>query len=298
MLNNLMQSKRVEAFRGLNTKPGAKTYLPGFRPAADALAIQVLGPVLERNSDGKDRLRWFGETPRSRSYDKGKTKNGHSVILQLQYGGVRILLGGDLNTSAGEFLLEQYGNAGATLPRSGQAREDAVMRARQVFQSDIAKSCHHGSHDVPDDLMRAFNAAASVISSGDNESHAHPRCDTLGAIGLYGRGKRPLIFSTELARSARERGVTREDLDKLNRAREKHQEASTEEAREKTLVALEKMERTVLARGVEVYGAINLRTDGKNVVMAYRKEKLRAGWDIYCLEPDRAGQLTYVPDRG
>lgn len=297
MLNGLLKAKRVDAFTGLNTKPDTETYLPGYAPDENALAIQVLGPVLERNSDGKDRLRWFGPSPSSKSYDKGKTKNGHSVILQLQYGGVKVLLGGDLNMSAGEFLLEQYGNGGEPLPKSGEAREKAVMLARDVFQSDVAKSCHHGSHDVPDDLFRAFNAAATVISSGDDESHAHPRCDTLGAIGLYGRGKRPLIFSTELARSARERGVTEEDLEKLKKAEEKLKNATTAQATAKASVALEKMKRTVLARGVEVYGAINLRTDGQNVVMAYRKEKLKAGWDIYCLEPDKTGQLTYVPSR-
>jgi len=303
LLNNLAQSGRVDRFQALNTTPDTPTFLPGYEPAGDepadnALAIQVLGPVLERNSDGADRLRWFGPTPQSRAYDKGKTKNGHSVILQLQYGGVRVLMGGDLNLSAGVFLLEQYGNGGAPLAKAGDEREAAIRRARAVFQSDVAKSCHHGSHDVPDDLLRAFNAAATVISSGDRESHAHPRCDTLGAIGLYGRGARPLIFSTELARSARERGVTREDLDKLERARERRDEATTDDAREKAQAALEKMERTVFARGVEVYGAINLRSDGTRIVMAYRKEKLRAGWDLYCLEPDDDGVLTFVPGRG
>ncbi len=297
LLNNLVESKRVDAFKALNAKPGKKSYLPGFKPGENDLQIQVLGPVLERNSDGVDRLRWFGPSPRSKSFDKGKTKNGHSVILQLQYGAVKLLLGGDLNTSAGEFLLEQYGNDGEPLPKSGAAREAAVMLAREVFQSDVAKSCHHGSHDIPDDLMRAFNAVATVISSGDNESHAHPRCDTLGAIGLYGRGKRPLIFSTELARSARENGVTKEDYDRLKDAEEKVEKASTDTAREEAQAAFERIQRTVLGRGVEVYGAINLRTDGKNVAMAYRKEKVNAGWDIYCLEPDRTGQLMYVPDR-
>ncbi len=56
------------------------------------------------------------------------------------------------------------------------------------------------------------------------------------------------------------------------------------------------MKRVVFGRGVEVYGAINMRTDGTNVVMAYRKEKLNAGWDIYCLEPGRDGVMEYKPD--
>ena len=49
-----------------------------------------------------------------------------------------------------------------------------------------------------------INASATVVSSGDYESHSHPRPDALGAFGKHGRGERPLIFSTELARSTRE----------------------------------------------------------------------------------------------
>ena len=42
---------------------------------------------------------------------------------------------------------------------------------------------------------------ATVISSGDNESFSHPRADAIGCAGRYSRGVKPLIFSTELARS-------------------------------------------------------------------------------------------------
>ncbi|MCU0405332.1 MAG: hypothetical protein MUE99_12380 [Chitinophagaceae bacterium] len=42
---------------------------------------------------------------------------------------------------------------------------------------------------------------ATVISSGDNESHAHPRADAIGCAGKYSKSKRPLVYSTELARS-------------------------------------------------------------------------------------------------
>lgn len=40
--------------------------------------------------------------------DEGKTKNGHAVVLKLEYRGVKILLGGDLNTPAEEYLLRHY----------------------------------------------------------------------------------------------------------------------------------------------------------------------------------------------
>jgi hypothetical protein len=48
------------------------------------------------------------------------------------------------------------------------------------------------------------DATVTVLSSGDNEPYSHPRPDALGALGKHGRGLRPLIFSTELARSAKE----------------------------------------------------------------------------------------------
>ncbi|MDG5998076.1 MAG: hypothetical protein DCC43_12595 [Candidatus Brocadia sp.] len=42
-----------------------------------------------------------------------------------------------------------------------------------------------------------------------------------------------------------------------------------------------------LDRSVAVFGAINLRTDGRKVVMAYKLEQSTPskGWDIYQMEP-------------
>jgi competence protein ComEC len=49
--------------------------------------------------------------------------------------------------------------------------------------------------------MKEVDPYATVISSGDNESYSHPRADAIGCAGKYSRSKRPLVFSTELARS-------------------------------------------------------------------------------------------------
>lgn len=123
-----------------------------------------------------------------------------------------MLLGGDLNEPAEDHLMEHY--TGANLPalrkalkstNAGQRQNSenairaAVLQARTVFQTDIAKSCHHGSSDFTSEFMDALNPIATVISSGDEEPHCHPRPDTLGTIGKYSRGVRSLIFSTELA---------------------------------------------------------------------------------------------------
>ncbi len=63
------------------------------------------------------------------------------------------------------------------------------------------KSCHHGASEFTIDFMDAIKPYATVISSGDNELYSHPRSDAIGCAGKYTRGDRPLVFSTELARS-------------------------------------------------------------------------------------------------
>src|SRR5690606_29942749 len=78
------------------------------------------------------------------------------------------------------------------------------------LQVDAAKACHHGSNHFHYGFLQAINSAATVISSGDDESYCHPRPDTLGAIGKCGYGDKPLIFSTEIARSNKE--ITRKNI--------------------------------------------------------------------------------------
>lgn len=262
-------------------------HLPGF--ATGDLTIDVLGPVAEREAT-TDRvvLRRLG--------DDGKTKNGHSVVLRVRYGDVTLSLGGDLNIPAQRLLVEHH-----TAVQSQQLdREDvgafdrALADVRKAFQADVAKACHHGSSDIDDFFLEATNAIATVISSGDNESHAHPRPDALGAIGKFGRGSRPLIFSTELARSygtlKRPEHYRREHwaaLEHARRAINAGQEPSNEEAKRVT----EKYERSIA-----VFGMITLRTDGRRVQLAQKLEKKRqaAEFQIYCLEPHAEG-LVWNP---
>lgn len=149
--------------------------VPGYRND-DGLKIQVLGPVPTRPS-GRINWPWFT--------DSSHTRNGHSLVLKFQFGGVdgrTVLLGGDLNSESERYLMQHYGQ-------------------ENPFRVDVAKSCHHGSSDFLTSFMRRLSPYATVISSGDNESYAHPRADALGCAGRYTRGGRPLVFSTELARS-------------------------------------------------------------------------------------------------
>ena len=231
----------------------------------DGLKIEVKGPFAE-TINGKAALPVFGG-------DKGMTKNGHSIILKLTMGHIRILLGGDLNTDSEYYLIRKY--SGVDIPAvqkelslkktkaerktvlEGQL-EDAITLTRQELEVDIAKSCHHGSADFTSDFLRVLNPIVTVISSGDNEPHVHPRPDTLGTIGKFSRGERSLIFSTELARSGKEFV----ELDKIQ---------SDDVKRE---------------RAVTVYGMINVRTDGNRAIIAQKLESPAAnrGWDIHKLE--------------
>ena len=286
MLRKALDSGRVGDIRMINSED---QFLPGCGPNDDA-TIQVLGPVPEAVS-GKPALRWFK--------DLGKTKNGYSVVLRLTYGKVSMLLGGDLNIPAEEYLMEHY--TGESMPpRTAQDEERLVTKARRIFESDFAKSCHHGSADFSEYFLQAVNARATVISSGDNESHAHPRADTLGTIGKHSRGRRSLIFSTELSRSAPEnisnaklfQDEIRDSVNELDQAKQTGDTAKIAKAEKKFESSLAKIQRRVAT-----FGAINMRTDGDKVIFAYRierpgkKEKL---WDIYKFERDSAGELGFV----
>ena len=283
MLKSALTIGKFQDFRMLSVED---RHLPGYEKGK-MVEIQVLGPVVERNMAGKAGLRWFK--------DPGKTKNGHSIVLRLVYGGVSVLLGGDLNIPSERLLLEHH--TGKSMPPASQAdREALIESARRTFAVDFAKACHHGSADFTNEFLAALNPLATIISSGDDEPHAHPRADTLGALGRHSRGARPLIFSTELARSAPERSkapqLLREELDALVRAVAEARTAAQKAALKKQQAKLSEK----LTRSVAVYGAINLRTDGKRAVVGQRLE--RAGsfgkcWDLYALEPDANGVLHY-----
>jgi beta-lactamase superfamily II metal-dependent hydrolase len=275
---------RVDDIRMLCAEDG---FLPGYE--SGELVIRVLAPVPEPSPEGNRMLRWFK--------DEGKTKNGHSVVLKLEYGGVKILLGGDLNTQAEEYLLRHYTGLDPR-PLTPEDEQELVARARAVFEADVAKACHHGSAEFTDLFLRAVNPTATVVSSGDSESYAHPRPDALGAFGKSGRGSRPLIFSTELARSVTQTPTpsqeVRERIAELSVLRDR---AGDEQERADLEAEIETLEDENRQRIVTVYGMINLRTDGERVLLAQKLERpTESEWDIHLLEPDADGNLQYVPD--
>lgn len=282
MLRSALQDARFDDFRMLSVGDG---FVPGFGKDKP-VSLEVLGPVVEK-IDGKSALRWFG--------DVGKTKNGHSVVLKLRYGDVTVLLGGDLNIPSENLLLEHH--SGGALPKDEEARMAIARKVRKIFQVDFAKACHHGSADFSRVFLAAVNPLATIISSGNEEAYSHPRADALGTIGRYSRGTRPLIFSTELARSTPERikhpSALRKLVDELMAA----SKDAVSDADKKKLAAKADKLKAQLDRSVATYGAINLRTDGKKVVVAQKIQKPRGKnkeWDGYRFEPRKSGKLEYI----
>jgi len=175
-------AKRIDAdddMVGFTSKSGGK------------LEITVLGPRLHEIDSQKVFLAF--EEPHHREgpepeypdygYSHSHTRNGHSIVLRLEFGDHRVLLGGDLNIPAEQHLIEEYG-------------ENTTR-----FEVDVAKACHHGSADFSPEFLKLVKPYASVISSGDNKSYDHPTAGAVGAIARHSRGTVPLIFSTELARA-------------------------------------------------------------------------------------------------
>ena len=283
LLKDCVGSGRARDVRALSAADG---FLPGYGEDRE-LSVRVLAPVPEQ-VDGRPALRWLGS--------EGKTKNGHSVVLKLRYRDVTMLLGGDLNIPAEEYLLHHYTGIS---PEDVQTAEDEwtfLEAARPTFGVDVAKACHHGSADFSQLFLLAVHPVAVIVSSGDGESHAHPRPDALGAFGKTGRGPRPLIFSTELARSSsesiREPNRLRREIDDLFTRRAA---AATPEERERIQKRIDGV-LAQLERSVAVYGMISLRTDGRRVLLAQKLEEPRSGtreeFDVHLLEP-QDGELVY-----
>ena len=168
--------------------------LPLVWPSVGDCHIRILGPV-SKTVNGKESLPDFGK--------KSFNTNGHSICLRVDYGSARILLTGDLNTESMKWLQACYGD------RMGS------------WECDVAKACHHGSHDVSYNFLEKIKAAATVISSGDAEGHAHPRPEIVGASAMTGFTSidrendqliTPLIYMTEVERSVSLGAINRIDF--------------------------------------------------------------------------------------
>jgi beta-lactamase superfamily II metal-dependent hydrolase len=270
-------AKLFESVLGAKNKAGQATpvsrlshlteYLPGFEKAAGKASIKVLAPV-EFTVGGKPALRKFPGT-------ESINTNGQSVLLRVDYGRARVLLTGDLNSASQFALLKDY---------AGNALE---------FECDVAKACHHGSDDISYSFLQTMRPAVTVVSSGDNEGHDHPRPSILAASATTGyfqmdsvrdRIISPLIYSTELARSY-----------KLSKAKKLTGELNNAPIELKGTALQESVLEFTVASGSNrnkervvgkthfvsdlIYGLVNVRTNGERILCATMSE-LDKTWDI------------------
>ncbi len=264
-------------------------YLPGFEPADGKCAIRLLGPV-ESEANGEPALKKFPD-------GDSKNTNGHSVVLRLDYGERRILLTGDLNTHSQNHIMDHYG-----------------AKFFAEYKSDVAKGCHHGSHDVSYRFLEGMRPLCTVISSGDAETHDHPRPTIVAASAITGRRlvdhERdslicPLIYITEVARSVAITDVG--EMKEYPEPRPKF-EASKPSGADKVHNTEDEMARFRLFLGTSQsspfhwprldiakvvrglrYGLINIRTDGKRLFFAQMEES-GEDWAFTSLSPEQIAE--------
>lgn len=242
----------------------ADDFVPGYEPdSIGEPSIKILGPV-EFEIDGKPALRKF---PGGNS----KNTNGVSLLLRVDFGRTRVMLTGDLNKASQKAILDDY---------AGERLE---------FECDVAKGCHHGSDDISYEFLQAMRPAATVISSGDNEGHDHPRPSVMAASATTGFLEikdgdlvTPLVYCTELGRSV-DLGFPKKfkKLDNGNNVVDEIAGASLDrcdleitKAKKKSV----KMEDAMVVGGL-IYGLVNVRTDGEKILCATLDES-NSKWRI------------------
>lgn len=140
--------------------------------------FEVLGPIVEKVG-GKPALRMLHRSATSSAYSASHTVNGHSIVLRLTFGNVRVLFAADLNEES----------------------EALLLSAQPDIEAEVLKVPHHGSHDFSDAMLKAVSPVVSIVSSGDesvDQDHIHPRAILMGALGRASRIDRPVVLVTEM----------------------------------------------------------------------------------------------------
>jgi len=258
-----------KALQNLRTRAGKKPVIERiefgdsekFEFLADEdIAVQVLGPITEIVK-GKPALR-FLRTPGSSSLSASHTVNGHSIVLKLTYGNVRLLFGADLNEESEESLLER-------------SRKDNLSLAAEVL-----KVPHHGSSDFSPRILEAIRPVVSVVSSGDENSakeYIHPRSGLVGALGRYSRAtvNKPLIFVTEMVAFFK-RFPGRNKITSLTKAGKDGKEVYA----------------GFNAYAKSSFGIVHVRTDGKRVLVATHSGK-EDQKESYVFHVDERGDIVF-----
>lgn len=259
-------------FVGHESGSNEDVYLKGYEKDLSDVSIEVLGPIFKKDLQNQIQINDLGSN--------SINTNGNSIVFSLVYNKFRMLLTGDLNKKSQQLLMQEHHPS--------------------KFSCDVSKACHHGSDDVSFTFLQLVNAAATIISSGDNEKHAHPKANLLSMSALSGYRVdgndtliSPLIFSTEIARSVR---IGIPQSAKINNPADNDPDNDIEVTNMDNLIfnyergdagdlnperKSKKMSGLSLIDGI-VYGLVNIRTDGNKILFAIRKEKGK-GWETSTL---------------
>ena len=121
-------------------------------------------------------------------------------------------------------------------------------------------------------------------------------------MGTYSRGVRPLIFSTELARSWKEGDIhpnkAYERIEELGKEIKKLDAKGVGKNKSERKRIRGEMSRLakILRKTIVTLGSIHLMTDGEKVLIAQKLERARGAdkkWDFYRLEREGNGPLAY-----
>jgi hypothetical protein len=199
------------------------------------IRVDVLGPSTDEVK-GKPALPMLHE-PGGSSLSVSHTINGHSVVLRLTYGNVRMLFGADLNEESEQRML-------------ARTRADGIS-----LTSEVLKVPHHGSADFSPAVLDAIRPVVSVVSSGDEsgaKEYIHPRAGLVGALGKYSRGtvERPLVYVTEMVAFFQRIGRA-----SVHRFSDTGKELPTGQ-------------RVANAYSKSSFGIVHVRTDGERVLVA------------------------------
>lgn len=226
------------------------------------VTVQVLGPITE-TVNRKPALQ-FLRSPGGSSLSASHTINGHSIVLKLTYGNVRLLFGADLNQESEERLLER-------------ARQDNASLAAEVL-----KVPHHGSADFAPQVLEAIRPVVSVISSGDestSKEYIHPRAGLVGALGKYSRPsvEKPLIYVTEMVAF-------------FQRVQKATAHLKKKDKYGRTDVPLTNAYNKIS------FGIVHVRTDGKRVLVVTHSGKDNQK-ESYAFTVDAHGEITFENPR-
>lgn len=193
------------------------------------------------------------------------------------------------------------------------------------FACSVGKACHHGSDDISWKFLQAMSPIATLFSSGDQETHVHPRALVLGMTGAFaprlkwnkpqadgttraptqtfaGHSEEelfaPLLYSTELSRSvAMNAGYKAYIKGRGPDGKDEYTEEPNAWLSRTPDGPFARLSDTRVVENLS-YGLINIRTDGKTVAIAVLEESSKnPAFHVETFRPAELEPITGPSDR-